>query len=260
MFDCSDVDDLEWAQTEANARHGLPKPVGHEAARGSAPPRRSADGAPCRRMRRAVGWLWPCRLSRPARPRCREPGVPVEPARRAQPDAASVLSVVQRWITTSTSFPSASYETSTSPVRRQGMRALPLCHSRASWLSSKVRKVVPSSSSRREPELDERVRPRLADRRPDVADVVLGGVDAAHLFPEVPLARLQLLAAAGEGGVPIVRIGGVLNPACRLGPASRGAGARRPGRRRRPGTSCRAGDPASELGRWPMPAQRRRSP
>ena len=67
----------------------------------------------------------------------------------AQLVSGSVAVVFQRETTTEASrLPSGANEIRTSPVRRQGIRARPLFHSRESRLSSKVTNVVPSSFSR----------------------------------------------------------------------------------------------------------------
>ena len=67
----------------------------------------------------------------------------------AQLVSGSVAVVFQRETTTDASrLPCGSNEIRRSPVRRQGIRAWPLFHSRESRLSSKVTNVVPSSFSR----------------------------------------------------------------------------------------------------------------
>ena len=60
----------------------------------------------------------------------------------------------------------------------------------------------------REPEVQERVRAGLVDRRVSIADVGLARIDPAALGRQVPIPGLELLAAALERRVLVVRVRG----------------------------------------------------
>ena len=118
----------------------------------------------------------------------------------------------------------------------------------------------PGGRLAREPQIHERVRPRLINRRPPIEDVGLGRADTARLGRQSPRSRHLLLRAADERGVRRVGIGTVHHPARRLQPLpvhvrDRIGPPHRPDCRPHPETCC---PPAGSNPRGPrQPAQRR---